>query len=89
MGHRDFECSHITTTRKTDTVMRRSLKQFTKASGYGNSFQNEYQLWKKRKRIKLSYLLNASNIDIVYLTWFEAFFITRFLKFSAEWSPAA
>jgi hypothetical protein len=37
MGHRDFECSHVTTTRKTDTVMRRSLKQFTKASGYGNS----------------------------------------------------
>jgi len=49
----DFECSHVTTTRKTDVVMRRSLKQFTKASGYGNS-KHEYQLWEERKIIKLS-----------------------------------
>jgi hypothetical protein len=40
MGYRDFECTHVTTTRKTDTVVRRSLKQFTEASGCGNYFQN-------------------------------------------------
>jgi hypothetical protein len=32
------------------TVMRRSLKQFTKASGYGNYFKIEYQLCKKKEK---------------------------------------
>jgi hypothetical protein len=49
MGHRDFECSHVTATRKTDTVMRRSLKQFTKASGCGNYFQNWISVVEKNK----------------------------------------
>jgi hypothetical protein len=40
MGYRYFECTHVTTTRKTDTVVRRRLKQFAGASGYGNYFQN-------------------------------------------------
>ena len=51
MGHRDFECSYVTTTRKTDAVMR-SLKQFTKAVAMEAIPKIEYQLQKKRKKEK-------------------------------------
>ena len=51
--------------------------------------KNAYHLWKKRKISKLSFFLNPSSFGIVYLTWFEAFFFARFLKFYAEWSAAA